>query len=635
MTRSDERTRSRLDSLEWEARHRPRRHALRLLGLVLLGYLYPLLLMVVSFGSVVVVLALAPLAANSDARAIVLYLVALLLALALAAAILRTFWVSIPVPEGHALADDDAQPLRSLVDEVRRSMNGPPIHHIHISIHLNASVVQRRRFGLWGPRINYLIIGLPMLIAITPEQLRAVIAHELGHLRGRGSTFHAWLYRVNQTWALLAGPFTEGSALRRIIMGWFVQRFGAHLATSTLAVRRLHEYAADRISAEVVGPLTTARALLRVDFAGHRLAKRFWPAVIREAGRTPLPPADIFGRMAGFLASRPEPEVVRCWRQREHRSRTPVTSEHPSLVDRLEAVGCRSMLDGNPIEAAEGTNVGAGAVNLLGHCRDRVWNVANASWKAVAIERWRYEHAVVKYMLEKPDGDGEPLAETDEAGRQWEAIQVQVHYGPLDEAMGLLRDFLSRFPEHPAANYALGQMLLEQDDEEAVGFLETAMRGDSDCVSPALHMLLDYYRQAGRDQEADPIQKRLTEHEQALARARTERLKVSRRDRFMPHDLKARELEKLRRVLYRYPQIKAAYLVRKQVRTFTDKPSYVLAVQRRTRVLENSRADKHLIESLRSQIPLTCAVVVLGWSSISLQSRLREACPSPVFSAPD
>ncbi len=635
MASSDEKTRARLDFLEWEVRNRPLRHALRLLVLVLLGYLYPLLLLVGSLGSVVLVLALAPLAVSSDARIILLYLVALFAALVLAAAILRTFWVSIPVPEGQALAPNEARPLRSLVDEVRRSMDGPPIHRIHISVSLNASVAQRPRFGIWGPRINYLIIGMPMLIAVTPEQLRAVIAHELGHLRGRGATFRSWLYRVNQTWESLAGPFAAGNRLRRIIMGWFVQRFGNYLGTSTLAIRRLHEYTADRISAEVVGPLTTARALLRIDFAGHRLGKRFWPMVIREAGQNPLPPADILGRMSQFFASAPEPEVVRCWQQREQRCRTPVTAEHPSLADRLDALGCRSMLDGHSIATAGSANSEADSVGLLGDCRDRIWNITNASWKAMAIERWRFEHATVKHMLEKTDDAVVSPAGATEADRQWEEIQIQARYGPLDEAMGLLRDFLSRFPEHPAASFTLGQMLLDQDDEDAVAFLETAMRGDSDWVGPALHMLLDYYREAGRDIEADPIQKRLDDYERALVHARTERLKVSRRDRFMPHGLEAKDLEKLRRILYRYPQIKAAYLVRKQVRTFTDKPSYVLAIQCRVRVLEDSGADKFLTESLRSQIPLPCAVVVLRWRSVTLQSRLRAACPSPIFSAPD
>ncbi|NLE60821.1 MAG: M48 family metalloprotease [Planctomycetes bacterium] len=635
MVSSDEKVRARLDFLEWEVRNRPGRHALRLLGLVLLGYLYPLLLMVGSFGSVVAVLSLAPLAVSSDARVVILYLVALFASLVLAAAILRTFWVSIPVPEGQALAENEARPLRSLVDEVRRSVDGPPIHRIHIVVQLNASVAQRPRFGIWGPRTNYLIIGLPMLIAVTPEQLRAVVAHELGHLRGGGGTFRSWLYRVNQTWETLAGPFAAGSTLRRVVMGWFVRLFGNHLATSTLAIRRLHEYAADRMSAELVGPLTTARALLRIDFAGHRLGKRFWPTVIREAGQNPLPPADVFGRMAQFLASTPEPEVVRCWQQREQRCRTPVTAEHPSLADRLEALGCRAMLDGHPINAAGGANPETDSVGLLGDCRNRVWSIANASWKALAMERWRFEHATVKYMLEKPDDAANSLAGTSEADRQWEAIQIQARYGPLDEAIELLGVFLSRFPEHAAANFTLGQMLLEQDDEDAAAYLETAMRGDSDWVGPALHMLLDYYREAGRDAEADPIQKRLAEHERALVHARTERLKASRRDRFMPHGLDARDLEKLRRILYRYPQIKAAYLVRKEVRTFTDKPSYVLAVQCRVRVLADSRADKFLIESLRSQIPLPCSVVALGWRSVALQSRLRAVCPSPIFSAPD
>ena len=62
MAGSDRKTRARLEFLEWEARSRPRRHKLRLVGLALLGYLYPAALVVVSFGLVVALLALGPLA---------------------------------------------------------------------------------------------------------------------------------------------------------------------------------------------------------------------------------------------------------------------------------------------------------------------------------------------------------------------------------------------------------------------------------------------------------------------------------------------------------------------------------------------------------------------------------------------
>ena len=195
--------------------------------------------------------------------------------------------------------------------------------------------------------------------------------------------------------------------------------------------------------------------------------------------------------------------------------------------------------------------------------------------------------------------------------------------------------FVQRVPEHAWANFTLGRLLLEQDDPRAEQHLETAMRSDSDYVTPSLTMLLEYWRELGRDEKAEPIQRRLLEHERALASAQRERLRVGFRDRLLPHELPADQVEKVRRKLFFYPQIRAAYLARKQVRLFSDKPSYVLAIHRRPRLLEDGRSNKLLAESLAAQMEFPCAVVVLKWRSRRLLSRVLRACPSPIFHATD
>src|SRR5206468_12256895 len=104
MARSDQAIRARLTRLEWEAQHRPRRHALRLVALAAIGYLYPLMLLLTVFGAVVALLALAPAALDApDWRIILLYVAGVLVALTLTAAVLLTFWVKLPAPQGLEL----------------------------------------------------------------------------------------------------------------------------------------------------------------------------------------------------------------------------------------------------------------------------------------------------------------------------------------------------------------------------------------------------------------------------------------------------------------------------------------------------------------------------------------------------
>ncbi|MDB5298895.1 MAG: hypothetical protein JWO87_558 [Phycisphaerales bacterium] len=638
MASSDESRRARLAFLESEARTRPRRHALRLFAIVALGYLYPLFLLAASFGLILLVMAIAPLAWQSmSGEGMIVFGLALFALLLVAAAVLQTFWVRLPVPDGHPLRPDEAGPLRAMIEEERMAAGAPRVHHIHINAELNAAVAQRHRFQFWGPRTNYLIVGVPLLLALTSGQFRAVLAHEFGHLGRRHTSFGAWIYRIQHTWQSLAAPFARARRMRALGMGWFVKMYAPYLHTGTLALRRLHEYDADQRGPKSEGKEGTARALIAISWAGYRMGASFWPAVVRESAADPIPPADILGRIAQLFASAPRPEEVRCWRARERAARTPVTSEHPCLADRLEALGCRQVLDYESDDrltdslsaslAAENS-----AIGLLGDCRPRIWALANATWKATAIGRWRHENAVARGIMERlaivPDGD--PAQSS--ADREWEQIQYKARYAHPDEAVAILKDFRTRFCDHASSSFTLGRLLLDRDDEAvAVDEFETAMRHDSGYIAPSLYLLLEYYRESGRDQEADAIRVRLEAHERELALARKERLLVKRRDRFVPHGLSAEEAEKVRSIVHRYPQVRAAYLARKQVRLFSDKPSYVLAIRRRGRLMEDRKSSKRLTDCLHSQMEIPCAIAMLNKLPRGVRKRLIEACPAPLF----
>jgi hypothetical protein len=94
--------------------------------------------------------------------------------------------------------------------------------------------------------------------------------------------------------------------------------------------------------------------------------------------------------------------------------------------------------------------------------------------------------------------------------------------------------------------------------------------------------------------------------------------------------------EQLRLAINLYPQVRAARLAKKEVRLFADKPSYVLAVARTARLFDDQRkADRELVECLRSHVNRPCAVVILSRAPRSVRKRLLRACPAPLFESGD
>ena len=76
----------------------------------------------------------------------------------------------------------------------------PKVHEVLLTHDFNAAIAQVPRLGLFGFHKNYLILGLPLMMALSLDQFRAVLAHEFGHLSGAHGRFGSWIYRIRRSW---------------------------------------------------------------------------------------------------------------------------------------------------------------------------------------------------------------------------------------------------------------------------------------------------------------------------------------------------------------------------------------------------------------------------------------------------
>src|SRR6185436_12833883 len=160
--------------------------------LAALGYLYLLLIVLLLLGIVAAVL----LSGHFNFITIKILWVPLVLA----GLVLRSLWITIPEPDGKELKREQAPSLFEMVADVQSKLNGPKVHHIYVSDEFNCGIVQIPSLGMFGWLNNYLVVGLPLLKALSPEEFRAVLAHEFGHLSGKHGRFSGWIYRVRQSW---------------------------------------------------------------------------------------------------------------------------------------------------------------------------------------------------------------------------------------------------------------------------------------------------------------------------------------------------------------------------------------------------------------------------------------------------
>ena len=223
------------------ARTHPRRYKVKVTLLALLGY-------GVIFGMIALCVAILVLGgscftqswfwetAGRNARLVVLFTAVLFSTAATLFGLVRSLFVRIAPPAGRRVQREDAPGLFAMIDEVVAASQAPPPHTVLLTWDFNAAVSQQPRFGWLGPTRDFVILGVPLMAAMTPEQFKAVLAHEFGHLRGGHARFKNWIYRLRMVW----DQTLERLARKRQRVAMFVAKFLRWYAPQFSAYTALH-----------------------------------------------------------------------------------------------------------------------------------------------------------------------------------------------------------------------------------------------------------------------------------------------------------------------------------------------------------------------------------------------------------
>lgn len=611
--------------IEADAREHPSLYRLQLGGLAVLGYAYVatilalLLLVLGAFGWMIV----------HGSGAVVAVKLGIFV-IPLVWAVLTAMFVRLAPPVGRAITREDAPALFDLVDDVRLKTGAPRADTVLITQEFNASVVQHPRLGVFGWPRNYLVLGLPLMQALSVEEFRSVVAHELGHLSGQHGKFGAWIYRLRAGWARLSYALDEsdhwGKFLFVPFFKWYAPTFGAY---SFVQARR-QEYEADRMAAAAAGAAVAGAALVRVELQAQFLQSEYWKNIFREADEREQPQAQPFSMLRqAFAQPRPQGDA-NVTLESALKRRTGFDDTHPCLTDRLNALGAAPALPGAITSTAAETLLGTFATTLEAEF-DRIWHENVRDW-------WRERH---QYATESRSR----LAELEAAAATGElSVDDAFKRATLTEelaapaaALPLYEAVLQRAPEKAEALFAVGRLKLESDDDAGIELLQRAGRLDQTLAQVSGFQIVEYLRRHGRNAEARSHMDDLSAAGQRDDLARRERGQLLTSDTLLPHDLAAEAVQEIVEKLRTFPEVRIAWLVRKQTQHYSHLPLYVLAVRRKARwwKLESSQAQQQLVDALCAavKIPGDAIVFCVDGDNKQFLSKFKKVAGGEIYSA--
>ena len=489
--------------------------------------------------------------------------------------LLSSLWIRFEPPEGRRITKKEFPALFADLEDLQEKLDTIPVHEVILEDKLNAAAVQTPRLGILGWQKNSLILGLQMLLILKPEEARAVIAHELGHLSGNHSKFSGWIYRVQRTWFNVMDKLEEGASWGALLVErffyWYVPRFDAY----SFALRRQNEYEADAAAAEVTSKEINARALVKVHVFSTYLDEAYWEKFFEQADNLPAPQTLAYSGFAKALRNLDLPQNrLEQIRQNLMTCETDYEDTHPALKDRLAAMG----VEGGKLDAQTMDFSHSAAHAWLEDHLDEVLRFYDAEWWTSVENRWAAHYEKIQY--EKSELKRLAGLSSDAFSQQdlWNlATHTLKHIGAA-QALPVFKVYQKQYPEDHDADLLLGRILCGLGDGACLEHYSKIPCEDGNYIDACIEAS-DFLEERGRTEEAKLWQDRGTARYEELLEVQAERDVVDENDTFVPPDLNPEFIHYILTRLKQNKFVKAAWVAQKDVKHDKHTPVYVIAVR--------------------------------------------------------
>lgn len=528
---------------------------------------------------------------------------------------LKALWVKFDRPQGYELKRERFPELFAEIDQLSRRLRTRKIHTVILTNELNASVVQHPRLGLIGGQDHYLFVGLQLLLALTPEQMRSVLAHEFGHLSSNHSRFAGWIYRVRLSWQRIMDSFEGANSFGARLMERFFRWYSPAFTAYSFALARQNEYVADATAAELTSRETAARALVSVHAVAPHIDRRYWDAYFGHADRLPEPPHPPYAGLASFLGENAlTPEDYAEALKTQLAVPTHYADTHPALKDRLDAIKADDVMP-----KPESANA---AQTLLGARYEAVVHDFDQEWLGSNAERWRDRHEYATRARETIERCKQMPLESIDDDTLWDYANCTLEFESMDAALPLFRQFQSRQPESVGAAFHIGRALAAKRDEEAIAHLRKTFVAPN-LLADAAHLGYQLLSDLGKQNEAEAYWQEAIEHGERHGLARAERESCTLDDEYREPEIGEELQARIVDALKASKNAGACWLAQKVVRHDQEDPVYIVAFRPRGIYLSWESVMKKVAGSL--EFGVTIFTVSIWGDTKKLGGKVRRA----------
>lgn len=230
------------------------------------------------------------------------------------------------------ITNQDQPELWDEVTQLAKAVGTRPPDEIHLVPEVNAAVTEDASWlGLRGGT-RTMLIGIPLLVGLTADQLRAVLAHELGHYSRSHTRLGPLTYRGRVQIGRTIDGLGNHPILRRVFHGYAL----LFLLVSQ-RVSRDQEYEADAAAARLTSPAALVSALRELPVLSAAW-RHYLESYVGWAANAGVRPRAVIGGFQRMLADQGRAAALAALRDGDPEETPSRFDSHPTFTQRKAAL---------------------------------------------------------------------------------------------------------------------------------------------------------------------------------------------------------------------------------------------------------------------------------------------------------
>ncbi len=193
------------------------------------------------------------------------------------------------IPTGIDITEEKFPHLFKLIEELRHDFGKPKIDRIILRDKYEIKVIKTPRTRMPFLNTSTLIIGLPVLLTMSPLYFRALLARRIGQLSTQHTPVTTRLYFLNDIWAQFSSSCKHSKNGFTKVLRFFFQIYSPLYQTVTMPLLQDEELEADSYGMDLINDRDMVECIVYEEVVSQFLKKKFWPKIYHLAKRSKTP----------------------------------------------------------------------------------------------------------------------------------------------------------------------------------------------------------------------------------------------------------------------------------------------------------------------------------------------------------